>query len=97
MEDLLDPNRNIDQAFRLTTLSLKDGRTVAGLFLREDGDVLIIADNQGKELRIPKGDVEEKKVSPISPMPADLSDKISEKDFYDLLSYLLSRAADAKK
>jgi len=29
LEDILDPNRNVDQAFRTTQLALKDGRVVA--------------------------------------------------------------------
>ncbi len=91
MEDVLDPNRNIDQAFRMTTLALTDGRTLSGLLLREDGDVLVLADSQGKEQRIARADVEQKKVSPISPMPADFADKIAEKDFLDLVAYLISR------
>ena len=35
LEDVLDPNRNVDQAFRLTILNLKDGKVVRGLLLRK--------------------------------------------------------------
>ena len=91
LEDILDPNRNVDQAFRLTSLGLADGRAVSGLLLREEGDVLVIADNQGKEVRVPKGTVEARKTTPISPMPADFGDKIPEADFLHLLKYLDSR------
>jgi len=91
VEDMLDPNRNIDQAFRLTTLAMKDGRVVSGLMLREEGDILVLADAQGKEQRIAKGEVEDKKVSPVSPMPADFSEKLPEAEFYDLIAFLLSR------
>ena len=91
IEDVLDPNRNIDQAFRLTTLALKDGRVASGLLLREEGDVLVVADSQGKEQRFTKGDVEERKISPVSPMPADFAEKMPDAEFYDLIAYLLSR------
>jgi putative heme-binding domain-containing protein len=89
LEDILDPNRNVDQAFRSTTLNLKDGRTVTGLLLREEGAVLVLADTQGKEVRVDKALVEERFVSQLSPMPANLVDQIPEADFYDLLAYLL--------
>src|SRR5262249_21676843 len=46
LEDVIDPNRNVDQAFRTTVLATKDGRQVTGLFLRKEGEVLILADNQ---------------------------------------------------
>ncbi|MBX6315164.1 MAG: HEAT repeat domain-containing protein, partial [Isosphaeraceae bacterium] len=91
MEDILDPNRNVDQAFRMTTLALTDGRIVSGLLLREEGEVLVLADSQGQEVRIPRDMVEERTVSPLSPMPANLADQIDESAFYDLIAYLLSR------
>jgi putative heme-binding domain-containing protein len=91
LEDVLDPNRNVDQAFRVTSLSLKDGRVVAGLLLREEGEVLVLADAQGKDVRVPKGDVEDRTVSQLSPMPANWSDQIPEAEFPHLLSYLLSQ------
>jgi putative heme-binding domain-containing protein len=92
MEDVLDPNRNIDQAFRMTTLALKDGEVASGLLLREEGGVLILADAQGKEVRVPASNVEERSLSQLSPMPAGLADQISEPDFYDLLGYLIDKA-----
>ena len=92
MEDVLDPNRNVDQTFRVTNLALEDGQTVSGLLLREEGEVLIMADSQGKEVRIPKSSVEERSISPLSPMPANLTDQIAEADFYRLLAFLLSKS-----
>lgn len=89
LEDLLDPNRSVDQAFRSTALVLKNGQLQSGLLLREEGEVLVLADAQGKEVRIARKEVEERSVSPLSPMPANAIDQIPEADFYDLLMYLL--------
>jgi putative heme-binding domain-containing protein len=91
LEDVLDPNRNVDQAFRLTTIYKKNGQLVSGLLLKEEGQVLVLADSKGKEVRVAKKDVDEKKVSQQSPMPANLVDEIPEKDFYDLMAYLLTQ------
>jgi putative heme-binding domain-containing protein len=91
MEDVLDPNRNVDQTFRLTNLALKNGQVVSGLLLREEGEVLIMADSQGKEVRVPKSSVDDRSISPLSPMPANLTDQIAEDDFYRLLAFLLSK------
>jgi putative heme-binding domain-containing protein len=91
LEDIVDPNRNVDQAFRSTTLNLKNGQLVSGLVLREEGEVIVLANNEGKEVRIPKGQVEERTVSQLSPMPATLVDQIPEVDFYNMLAYLLSQ------
>lgn len=89
LEDILDPNRNVDQAFRSTTLNLKNGQIISGLVLREEGEILVLADAQGKEIRVNKKDIEEKIVSQLSPMPANLVEQIPEADFYNLLAFLL--------
>jgi putative heme-binding domain-containing protein len=91
LEDILDPNRNVDQAFRSTTLVLDDGRTMSGLVLREEGQVIVLADAQGKEVRVTKGSVTERNVSQLSPMPADFVDRVSEADFNNLMAYLLAQ------
>ncbi len=91
LEDVLDPNRNVDQAFRTTTLSLADGRIVNGLLLREEGDILVLADSKGQEQRVPSAEVEERAIAPLSPMPANMVDQVPEADFYHLLAYLLDQ------
>jgi putative heme-binding domain-containing protein len=91
LEDTLDPNRNVDQAFRVTTLGLTDGRVASGLLLRQDGEVLVLADAQGKEVRVPASTVEDRKLSQLSPMPANMAEQIEEADFGHLLAYLLTR------
>jgi putative heme-binding domain-containing protein len=93
LEDVLDPNRNVDQAFRLTTLNLKKGQVVSGLLLKEEGEVLVLADAQGKEVRVAKDAVDERSTSQISPMPANFAEQIPETDFYNLLAYLLTLQA----
>jgi hypothetical protein len=59
--------------------------------MREEGEVLIVADSQGKEVRVPKSSVDERATSPLSPMPANLADQINENDFYSLMAFLLSK------
>jgi putative heme-binding domain-containing protein len=96
LEDILDPSRNVDQAFRATTLALKDGQVISGLLLREEGAVLVMADAQGKEQRIAKDAVESRTVSQLSPMPANFGEQLSETDLYHLLAYLLEQRAAVK-
>jgi putative heme-binding domain-containing protein len=91
LEDVLDPNRNVDQAFRLTTLELENGQVVSGLLLREEGEVLVLADAQGKEVRVRKADVAQRSTSQMSPMPANFAEQVSQADFYNLLAYLLAQ------
>lgn len=90
LEDILDPNRNVDQAFRQTTLTLKKGQVLSGLLLKEEGEVLVLADSQGKEMRVAKNEVEERSTSPVSPMPGNFAEQVPEGDFNNLLAYLLT-------
>jgi putative heme-binding domain-containing protein len=93
LEDMLDPNRNVDAAFRATVLNLTDGRTLTGLLVREEGQVLVLADAAGKEVRVPQTDVEKRTISPLSPMPANFDTAVPEADFHHLLAYLLEQRA----
>jgi putative heme-binding domain-containing protein len=89
LEDTLDPNRNVDQAFRRTNVLMADGSVVSGIILREEGAVLILADSNGREVRIPEKDIEERQESTLSPMPNDVARMLPPADFYDLMAYLL--------
>jgi putative heme-binding domain-containing protein len=91
LEDLLDPSRNVDQAFRATQVVTTDGRVLTGLKLRDEGQVLVLADAKGKEVRIPHDEIDEQGVTPLSPMPANVQEVVPEADFYHLVAYLLSQ------
>ncbi len=95
LEDIIDPNRNVDQAFRSTLILRADGQLLQGLVLREEGAVLVLADDKGKEVRVDAADVAERKPSVLSPMPANLIEQIPEPDFYDLLAFLLEQKMPA--
>jgi putative heme-binding domain-containing protein len=90
-EDILDPNRNVDHAFRQSVITLKDGETMSGLFRREEGGVLVLANATGAEFTVPKAEVSQREESPLSLMPENFGEVIPEADFQHLLAFLLSR------
>ena len=93
VEDVLDPNRQVDRAFRSHILSLKDGDVVSGLPRREEGEMLILADSTGNEISIPKKNIEARRESESSPMPENFGDVLSPEDFNQLLAFLLSKSS----
>jgi putative heme-binding domain-containing protein len=97
LEDVLDPNRNVDQAFRQTTLTTKKGQVLSGLLLKEEGEVLVLADSQGKEVRVTKNEVEERGTSQVSPMPGNFAEQIPESEFNHLVAYLLTLQSKAEQ
>ncbi|MEO1980318.1 MAG: PVC-type heme-binding CxxCH protein [Fuerstiella sp.] len=91
VEDILDPNRNVDVAFRSTTVLTTAGKVVSGLSKGIDGARLIVVNSKGEEISIPQDEVEEQIISRRSPMPGNISEIVNEQQFRDLLAWLLSR------
>jgi putative heme-binding domain-containing protein len=90
MEKILDPNRNISQAFQNYNIKLKDGTLKSGLHRRDEGEVKVFADLTGKEFSVAKKDIAELKALKYTLMPDTFSSSISEGDFNKLINYLLS-------
>jgi putative heme-binding domain-containing protein len=96
LEDILDPSRTVDQAFRSTQILTKGGRTLVGLKLRTDGEVLVLANNEGKEERVPLSEIERNDLLKLSPMPSNIAEALPPADFYHLVKYLLAQQQPAK-
>jgi putative heme-binding domain-containing protein len=90
-EDILDPNRNVDHAFRQTRITTKEGDEVAGLMRREEGDLLVLVDANGKEFSVKKSAVTDRQESELSLMPDTFGESLPAADFHHLLAYLLSQ------
>lgn len=93
IEDILDPNRNVDRAFRLTLVTQKDGNVVSGLVRREEGAQLVLADVTGKEVTVLLAQVAKREEIDTSLMPPAFGQMIPPGDFNDLLAYLVSQKA----
>lgn len=89
-EKILDPNRSISEAFRTYNISMKDGKSLTGLYRRTEGEVMVFANLDGKEFSVGKGDIKEYKASKYTLMPDQFRHTIPEKDFYSLVTYLLN-------
>ena len=91
IEDILDPNRNVDRAFRLSIVTLKDGGVASGLLRREGGGQMVLADIVGKESSVPLSNVAKREENDTSLMPAAFDRIITKTEFNNLLAYLLSQ------
>jgi putative heme-binding domain-containing protein len=89
-EKIIDPNRNISEAFRNYTIKTKSGKVLSGIFRREEGAVLVFADISGKEFMVPKSDIVEQRMSRFTIMPDTFGETIPPKEFNLLLAYLLN-------
>jgi len=89
-EKILDPNRNITEAFRNYTIKLKDGRVLTGIFRSDQGAVVVFGDLTGKEFSIPRKDIVEQKPSRYTIMPDHFGSTLSQHEFDMLMSYVMT-------
>jgi putative heme-binding domain-containing protein len=90
IEDILDPNRNVDTHFRLHSLKLRDGSTATGFIRGEVGQTTLLVDAAGNEQRIAKGDIAEDAELAQSLMPPAFGQLIEPAAFNHLLGWLLT-------
>jgi putative heme-binding domain-containing protein len=91
LEDILDPNRNIDHAFRSVLITLDDGELVSGLPRREEGELLVLADASGREMEIPRQRIMARREAEISIMPENFDEILTQQELNDLLAFLLAQ------
>jgi putative heme-binding domain-containing protein len=89
IEDILDPQRNVDPAFHQTTIETHDGQTFTGANVRDSGDALTLTDATGKDATISLASIRTRTRSKFSLMPAIFETQLAPADFHDLLGYLL--------
>ncbi|MEM7233327.1 MAG: c-type cytochrome, partial [Planctomycetota bacterium] len=90
LEDVLAPNRNVDVSFRVSTIVTKRGGVMSGLVRPRDGNRLFFVDAQGKEQSVLKSDVQQVVPTAHSLMPSNFGESMSEREFLDVVAYLLS-------
>jgi putative heme-binding domain-containing protein len=89
IEDVIDPSRNIDPAFRMHTVMLKDGTSKPGMNLREEsGRVFLIDPATGEKMTFAQADVAEITHSLVSPMPAVFDALLSDQELFDVLAFI---------
>ena len=75
---------------------LKDEDVISGLFRREEGETLVLADSTGKEVRVQKKQVAQRRESDTSLMPENFGELLTGEEFNDLMAYLLSKRGATK-
>jgi putative heme-binding domain-containing protein len=90
IEAILDPSAEIPQGYHATIVETKAGRTITGIVKSESAQAITLLDAEGKSIAIAPGDIASRAVSKISLMPAGLADRMSPREFTDLIAYLAS-------
>jgi putative heme-binding domain-containing protein len=96
LEDILDPSRNIDPVFRLSTLTDINGATQTVMNLQERGTEYLMNDVSGLPLSTPKQHIKNVSVQSTSLMPGGFESALSEDDLFSLIAYLVSPSAESR-
>ena len=90
LDSVLNPSKVIDEKFRNTTFTLKNGDTVTGGIEREDAKQVHVRTNPFLQQTtvVLKDDISQRQASLISPMPTGLLDSFQFDQVLDLLAYL---------
>jgi len=94
LESLIEPSKTISDQYEATMFALEDGRVVTGRIVNLNGDRLMVMPNMldpNGLIQIERGAIEEMQPSPVSMMPEDLLNTLTEEEVLDLMAYLLSR------
>lgn len=90
VEDILAPNRNVDVAFRSSTIVTDQGKVLNGLIKRTEGARLVLVNSKGEEISVATDSIDQNVLSNLSPMPANFGETLSEEQFRQVMAYLLS-------
>ena len=90
IEDLLDPNRNVDIAFRPETITLKNGEILVALPRSETDSSLQVVNPAGQERVLKVAEITSRKETIRSLMPDNFHEALTEEQLNNLLAYLVS-------
>ena len=90
---ITSPNDEISDQYAFTLFHLKDDKKIAGKILSEDDEKVVILPNPYSTVNtveIAKSDILKRDLSPVSPMPPGLLNRLNDGEILDLLVYLNS-------
>jgi putative heme-binding domain-containing protein len=87
LDAILNPSAAIGAGFESLTLTLRDGRVLAGL-LQADGPTLLLKDGNGARHVLDAAEVVERRKSRLSLMPEDSARALSPQQLADLCAFL---------
>lgn len=88
LENILDPGALVSADYRMTLLTLDDGRVLSGVVAAEDERTLTLRQAVGETVA-EKSTIAKREVSPVSMMPEGLLLAFDESQVRDLVAYLM--------
>ena len=90
IRSVLEPSNRIASGYLRVVVARADGTVLSGLLRRETDTYLDLIGEDLTPVRVAKSEIDIRRVSETSLMPAGLVDSMTKHEFADLVSYLLS-------
>lgn len=87
--NIIDPNFDVPEGYRMVTIKKKDGQVLVGNIIFEDEGKLVL-NMVGNQSTVIKSDIVSRSIAKVSLMPEGLLSTITENEFVDLIKYLQS-------
>lgn len=88
IRSVLEPSNRIATGYQPVLLALHEGKVLTGLVRTETDGYIELVDADAKLTRVPKDQIEERRVGDVSVMPSGVVDTLSVVEFADLIAYL---------
>ena len=85
--NIVDPSFDMPEAYRMVTVTKKDGQILTGNIVEEDQQKIVVSMVGAKSI-VAKSDIKLRVVSKVSMMPEGLLKTLNDKQFLDLIKYL---------
>jgi len=90
LSNVLDPNLVVGKPYYQWIVRLKNGTTATGLLAEESEQRIVLKDGT-QQITVPRSDIDKMKETTLSMMPEGLEKTMSEQEFVDLISFLLTK------
>lgn len=89
IENIADPSATVAADYKLTVLTLKDGRVINGT-IRAKTERTLTINAMGAEITVERSEIDHQQQLAVSMMPEGLLNAMDDKSLADLISYLMS-------
>jgi putative membrane-bound dehydrogenase-like protein len=86
--NVLNPNAEVQDAYKMVVVTTRDGRTYSGTVASETDRQLVLRVAGSDAVTITKSEIQSREATNVSMMPAGLFDALPDRDVLDLVAYL---------
>jgi putative membrane-bound dehydrogenase-like protein len=97
MQEILDPNRNVDSRYLEYVAQTKAGRSFNGVLAAETATSITLRGQEGKEQALLRTDIDDLSTNGKSLMPEGLEKDVGKQDMADLIAYLVGLGSPPKR